>query len=202
MKFNYNDAPLAREKLKRVFLIYIVLILSLTIYATITSKNSILLITSVTCFLPVLLLLYYAISKSPPIDKRIFEFVELFNPDEVAVYCSGLFTYITMKKLDYFVLIKGFRLFYICKGVEDYARLSDKFSFITGRITRKTKQVNYFESNGLSVRIFEGEIVIPHPRNRNKVIRGRGFKVFCYRPYYTIKPEEIIPLISGMSSRL
>ena len=201
MRFNYNDTIVAREKLKKVFLIYLVLVFSPSIYATITSKNSILLITLVICFLPVLLLLYYAVSKSPLLEKTIFEFIELFNPDEVAVYSSGLFTYVTIKKLDYFVLVRDFRfrLFYVCKGVEDYARLTDKFSFTIGRIARRTKLVNYFESNGLLVRISKGEIVIPHPRDRDKVIRGRGFKILCYRPYHTTKPEETFSLISGIS---
>jgi len=123
VRFNYNDTIVAREKLKKAFLIYLVLVFSPSIYATITSKNSILLITLVICFLPVLLLLYYAVSKSPLLEKPIFEFIELFNPDEAAVYSSGLFTYVTMKKLDYFVLVRDFRfrLFYVCKGVEDYA---------------------------------------------------------------------------------
>jgi len=54
---------------------------------------------------------------------------------------------------------------------EDYARLTDKFSFTIGRIARKTKLVNYFESKDLSIRISKGEIVIPHPRDRDPVIQ-------------------------------
>jgi hypothetical protein len=201
VRFNYNDALIAKEKLKKSFLIYLISISAPFIYIVIDSKDIIPLMTLVICFLPVLLLLYYAISKHSLLEKPIFEFIELFNPDEIAVYCSGLFTYVTMKKLNYYVLVRDFRfrLFYVCKGIEDYARLTDKFSFTIGRIARRTKLVNYFESNGLLVRISKGEIVIPHPRDRDKVIRGRGFKILCYRPYHTTKPEETFSLISGIS---
>jgi len=87
-------------------------------------------------------------------------------------------------------------------GIEDEARLTDKFSFAIGRIARKTKLIDCFESEGLNVRISEGEIVIPYPSDRSKVIRGRGFKISCWRPYHPTKPSEVVSLISGISIRL
>ncbi len=197
--FNYDDSAGAKRRLKILFLIYSILIFAPLVYGIMTTALVFLLL--IICLLPVFLLLYFALSRSPVFENRIFEFIKLFNPEDVAVYSSGFFTCVTMKKFDYFILIRDpmFRNIYVCKGVEDEVKLADKFSLAIGRIARRTKLIDYFESEGLNVRILEGEIVMPHPRYRGKVVRGRGFKVSCWRPYHPIKPSEVVSLISGIS---
>ena len=102
----------------------------------------------------------------------------------MAFYSSGLFSYLTMKITDYYVLIRSPSLFYVCRGVEDDLRLVDKINFAIGRVARKTKLIRCFESKDMFYRISEGVVVFPSPKSRKKVIRGYGLKVFRYRPYY------------------
>ena len=116
--FNYDDTERAKKRIKIVFLIYTVLVFIPIVYGMLTSTFISLLL--IICFLPIFLLLYLVLSKSPVVEKTITEFIKLFSPDEVAVYSSGLLTCVTMRKFDYFVLVRDFRFrnVYICKGVE------------------------------------------------------------------------------------
>ena len=124
------------------------------------------------------------------------------DPDDASIYCAGVFCYLTMRIVDKYVLVRSPNLFYVCKGVEDDMRIVDKFNFVIGRIARKTEHFKSFESEGLTYVISKGEIVIPSPSDREKVIRGYGFKVFRYRPYYHRWDEDVVLTIRSVLAML
>ena len=188
LKFNYNDFPRILKAIKVVLIIYIAVLIM--IFIADPSLKGIILLTTI----PIIVLIYYAYSKSIGsfnatfdsyfADKKLEDVIRRLNPDEMAIYSLGLFSYLTMKIMDYYVLIRSPSLFYVCRGVEDDLRLVDKINFAIGRVARKTKLIRCFESKDMFYRISEGDVVFPSPRSRKKVIRGYGLKVFRYKPYY------------------
>jgi len=69
-------------------------------------------------------------------------------------------------------------------------------------LARKTEHFKSFDSEGLKYVISKGEIVIPSPSNREKVIRGHGFKVFRYCLYYHRWNEDVIFAIRSVLAML
>jgi len=107
VKFNYDDSVKVKERVRKLFLIYVIFLSALSFYILVVTRD----LTSIAltfAILAVLIPLYYAVAKSPAVENKIFEFLRLFNPEDVAIYGSGVFTYLTMKKLDCYALVRDF----------------------------------------------------------------------------------------------
>ncbi len=169
---------------RRVLLIFLAVILAFIVYKVVVNPSNIVLIVTYCFFVSVILIIYYTLSKSPSkfSEVLISEILKELNPDEFGVYYPTFLPCVVMRKSDCFILITEYRLYryiYICKGSEDYARLKDRIRFAFNMFARKTRRVEIPNT----VKAFEGEIVVPHPSDRSKVVRGFGFKILCWISY-------------------
>ncbi|AEA47798.1 hypothetical protein [Archaeoglobus veneficus] len=146
----------------------------------------------------------FVIARSEPaVSDTMLKLVELVSPDEWAVYSSFPFKYVTMKKLDTFITLRNELRLYVCRGVERDMTPQDRLALSLGRVARKTRPFNCINIEGGFVDISRGRIIIPHPRERNRMIEGYGFKAVIRGVYTTLpEPEELASLISGLTVNL
>jgi len=135
-------------------------------------------------------------------NRNLERLIWKIDPDKASIYCAGVFCYLTMRIVDKYVLVRSPNLFYVCRGAEDNMRIVDKFNFAIGRIARRTEHFKSFDREGLTYVISKGEIIIPSPSNREKVIRGHGFKVFRHCLYYHRWDKDVVLAIRSVLAML
>ncbi|WP_156786030.1 hypothetical protein [Archaeoglobus veneficus] len=130
------------------------------------------------------------------------EFVKAVNADAWACYSPFPLNYIIVEREGVTIAIQSSRKVYICKGVEEDARLRHRFALATGRVARREECSEDLSLGDFYVRVSKmEEVTIPHPREKEKVVRGKGFRIIIHKPFYWMLDVELLANLAWSLSR-
>ncbi len=174
---NYDDRMRARRRLALILGVVALLTPIPFLHALLTT-HSLFAIVGFIIVLPAMLFLLAIVGRDD-FDERTLEFARRIDADDVAVF-SGISSYCVWRKGGMCVLMKNFSRIYVCFGEEGKGDLTDRLSFLLGRFARDTDTVDYLNVEDVTVIVAKGRIVIPSPKDREKVVRGVGYKLSLF----------------------